>query len=116
MKKTLITLSSIFILAVFTNFQVITTSLKVMVLDNMGKAQENAKVRVYASKADYDKEQNPVGELITNKNGNAEFSGLKTIQYFISAVKDAKDNSSNGVTTDILKEFKLNKMKVIIQD
>lgn len=116
MKKALIILSSILVFGIFANFQVTTTTLKVMVLDILGKAQENAKVRVYASKADYDKEQNPVAELMTNKNGNAEFSGLKTIQYYVSAAKDNKDNSSTGVTTDALKEFKLNKMKVIIQE
>ena len=116
MKKTLLLISTLAIIALFANFQKATTTLKIMVYDNLGKIQEQTRVRLYTNKTDYEKDQNFISELMTNKNGNAEFINLKAGLYYVSAIKGDKDNSSNGVLTDTLKEDRLNKMKVIISE
>jgi hypothetical protein len=111
---------SIFVLmlaaALLISFQRATTTLKVMVIDNLGKIQQDARVRLYNTKEDYEKDQNFISELMTNSKGNAEFINLIAKPYFISAVKGDKDNSSNAVITDTLKDDRLNKIKLIISD
>jgi hypothetical protein len=99
-----------------TGFQVLSTQLKINVRNNLGKAEEGVKVRIYLKEEDYNKDQNFVQEHYTDAKGNVSFKELQTVRYYINAVKDTKTNAGNGVISDSLKEFKVNKMLVIIQE
>jgi uncharacterized protein (DUF2141 family) len=116
MKKTILLFTLAASVALFCSFQRATSTLKIMVLDNLGKVQEEVRIRLYTNKTDYEKDQNFIAEQMTNSNGNAQFGELRNQSYYVSAVKGDKDNSSNGVITETLRDDKLNKMKLIISD
>jgi hypothetical protein len=110
-------LSTLFLLA-FTipNHQLMPTSLRVTVLDDAGNVQKNAKVTLYLSQEDYDKEQNPVGESqTTNDKGFATFRSLETKVYYMTVSKGDMDNAGASIKTDALKSGVLNKVNVIIE-
>ncbi|MFN0047866.1 MAG: carboxypeptidase regulatory-like domain-containing protein [Cytophagales bacterium] len=115
MKKALLFL--IIGISIFTvSFQLITTQLKLTILNNLGKEEEGVRVRLFKSEADYKAEKNKVDEHYTDKRGVVSFKNLEPIPYYINAVKDNKNNYGNGELTDSLKEKEINKVKVIIQD
>jgi uncharacterized protein (DUF2141 family) len=115
MKKGII-LFTVILSLLLMGFQVLSTQLKLNIRNNLGKPEEGVKVRIYVNEEDYNKDQNYVQEHYTDSKGNVSFKELNPIKYYISAVKDNKTNAGNGVVTDILKEFKVNKMLVIIQE
>lgn len=115
MKKALLILSlgvSIFVMS----FQIISTQIKLTVLNNLGKEEEGVRVRLYKNEADYKAEKNAVDEHYTDKKGVVSFKSLEPIPYYINAVKDNKNNYGNGELTDSLKKNQINKIKIVIQD
>ena len=96
--------------------QLLPTNLKITVRNELGNVEEGASVRLFATKADYEKEENAVTEaLLTDKKGVVKFKDLKTIPYYILATKDEKNNYGAGVQTDRLESGKVNKVTVIIE-
>ena len=115
MKKSILFISIIasFLLM---GFQIFGTQLKVNVRSNLGKPEEGVKVRIYLKEEDYNSDKNFVQEHYTDVKGNVSFKELNPTKYYISAVKDTKTNAANGVVSDTLKEYKINKMLIIIQE
>ena len=92
------------------------TSLRVTVLDNLGNTVEGASVTLYASEDDYYEENKPIREPIkTDLKGRAFFKKLEPVQYFIHAEKGDKDNVGEAVSTNELKEGRINLVNVIIR-
>jgi len=115
MKKIVFTVA-LALTGLLVSFQIITTSLKLTVINNLGKEEEGVRVRLFKTEADYKAEKNAVDEHYTDKKGVVSFKGLEPIPYYINAVKDKKNNYGNGELTDSLKEKQMNKLKVVIQD
>jgi len=117
MKKTLLPLLFT-ILIVSSSFQVqlLPTTLKVTVIDNLGNIVKNAEVTLYSSEENYRNNENPVAETMrTDKKGRATFKKLKPKSYFIDARKGDKNNDGEGVQTSKLKEGKVNKVNTVIE-
>ena len=96
--------------------QLLPTNLKIVVRNELGNVEEGVSVQLFATKADYEKEENAVTEaLLTDKKGAVKFKDLKTTSYYILATKDDKNNYGAGVQTDKLEAGKLNKVTVIIE-
>ncbi len=115
MKKIILLFTLAISIALF-SFQIITTSLKLTVINNLGKEEEGVRVRLFKTEADYKAEKNAIDEHYTDKKGVVHFKGLEPIPYYINAVKDKKNNYGNGELTDSLKDKQVNKIKVVIQD
>lgn len=110
-------LTTVFLLA-FTapSRQLMPTSLRVTVLSDAGNAQAGAKVTLYLTQEDYEKEQNPVGQPeTTNAKGFATFRNLETKVYYMTVVKGDMDNAGASIKTEVLKAGVLNKVNVIIE-
>ncbi len=115
MKKTFIYMASGLAILLMA-FQIISTQIKMKVMNNLGKEEEGVRVRLYKSEEDYKAEKNLVEEHYTDKKGMVAFKNLEPIPYYINAVKDKKNNYGNGELTDSLKEKEINKITVVIQD
>mgnify|MGYP002777099115 CR=1 FL=1 len=113
MKRILTVLALGFVLM---SFQIITTQVKIKVMNNLGKVEEGVRVRLYKTEEDYKSEKNMVEEHYTDAKGYVTFKNLDPIAYYINAVKDNKNNYGNGEKTEPLKEKQINKMTVIIQE
>jgi uncharacterized protein (DUF2141 family) len=111
----LITLLSIAIVCSFTT-QLVKTSLKVTVRNDLGNLESDVSVSLYKSKDDYEKSVNPVATQVTDEKGNATFKNLEAIAYYISAEKGDKNNFGAGEKTEVLVENKQNKITVIISE
>ncbi|MDN5211473.1 carboxypeptidase-like regulatory domain-containing protein [Fulvivirgaceae bacterium BMA12] len=105
-----------FLLFSFTSDQLLPTSLRITVLNELGNVEPGAKVTLYGNSEDYKKEANPVAEgKITDKKGRVTFKGLEPKVYFVNAEKDEKNNYGAGVQTDTLEEGRINKVNIIIE-
>lgn len=98
------------------SFQFFSTSVKISVLNNLGKEEEGVKVSLYKTKEDFTAQKNKVDEHYTDRKGNVTFKNLEAIPYYISAVKDNLSNVGNAEVSDSLKKDMLNKMKIIISE
>ncbi len=97
------------------NAQILPTSMKITVLNSLGNPVKNAKVTIYETREDYEKEENAVaGPAFTDQKGRVTFKNLKEKRYFIQAVKDDMNNYGEGEQTDKLKKGKVNKFNIII--
>lgn len=105
-----------FLFVTLSSFQLISTQLKIQVLNNLGKAEWGVKVKIFKTEEDYNTEKNAIEEQFTDKKGYVNFKNLETIPYYILAVKDTKSNAANGVKSDPLKEKTINKMTVVISE
>lgn len=115
MKKNIL-IVAISMIAIVAFSQLITTQLKLTILNNLGKEEEGVRVRLYKTEADYKAEKNQIDEHYTDKKGVVSFKNLEPIPYYINAVKENKNNYGNAEVTDSLKEKQINKVKVIISD
>ncbi len=96
--------------------QLLPTSLRITVLNELGNTEEGATVTIYANENDYKKEENPVMEgQKTDKKGRITFKGLKPQIYFVNVEKGEKNNYGAGVQTDVLEEGRINKVNIIIE-
>ena len=92
------------------------TSLKITVLNELGNPVEGASVQLYTSDEDYRAEKNPVSKAqLTDKKGKTTFKKLASIVYFVNVEKGDKNNDGAGVQTDTLKTGLLNKVTIIIE-
>jgi len=96
--------------------QVIKTSLKLTVLNELGHQEQNVKVQLFITEDDYRNETNRMGEaMMTDKKGRVVFKDLKPVVYYVHAQKGDKTNIGRGVQTDKLEEGKINKTTIIIE-
>ncbi len=100
---------------VSTESQLLPTSLRITVLDDLGNVQEGATVVIYKSDENYRQEKGAVAEATTDKKGRVTFKKLDPIIYFVSAVKDDLNNNGGGVQTDTLVAGKMNKVNIVIE-
>ena len=99
-----------------TSDQLLPTSLRITVLNELGNVETGVTVTLYASSEDYKKGENPVMEgKITDKKGRVTFKGLSPKIYYVNAEKGDKNNYGAGVQTDTLQEGRVNKVNIIIE-
>ena len=97
--------------------QLFKTKLRITVVDKLGNIVQDAKVTLYKSKVDYDKEVNPVQAFqLTDSKGRVTFKGLSTIAYYVIVRKGDLDNFGGGEKTSRLEEKKMNKSTIVITD
>ncbi len=118
MKKNLI---AVFVILIFMGFsheskaQLFKTKLKVTVVDKLGNVVDDAKVILFKSKADYDKEINEVQPFkLTDGKGRVTFKNLEPIEYYIIVRKGDLDNFGGGEKISALSEGKVNKATIVI--
>ncbi|TRX56083.1 carboxypeptidase regulatory-like domain-containing protein [Fulvivirga sp. M361] len=115
-KKLLIYLSVVMVFIAMSSFQLLKTSLKITVIDELGNIVEGASVQLYPSEEDYRNEVNAVSEVsYTDKKGQVKFKELDAKVYYVNASKGDKNNIGAGVQTDKLEEGKLNKVNIVIE-
>jgi hypothetical protein len=103
-------------LLAFNGAQLLNTSMKINVRNELGNIEEGVSVQLFHSQEDYRDEKNPVTEVaITDKKGNVKFKELEAKVYFVNAKKGDKSNVGAGVQTDKLEEGKMNKVTIIIE-
>ncbi|MDJ1485662.1 carboxypeptidase regulatory-like domain-containing protein [Cytophagaceae bacterium YF14B1] len=96
--------------------QITTTALRVTVLDDAGNIQEGAKVTLYKTQEDFEKEQNPVSAAQTTSNkGFVIFRSLEPKIYYVAVSKGDLDNSGGSTQTQELKSGAVNKVNIIIE-
>lgn len=96
--------------------QLLPTSLRITVLNELGNTEQEVKVTLYGNSEDYKKEENAVMEgKTTDKKGRVTFKGLEPKVYFVNAEKGDKNNYGAGVQTDKLQEGRVNKVNIIIE-
>ena len=97
--------------------QIISTKLKITVIDPLGNVVEDAKVMLFANKADYLKEVNEVQPFkLSNAKGQVTFKKLQPKSYYILVRKGDLSNAGGGEIVDTLEKGKLNKANVVISD
>lgn len=112
----LIGLVLVSILFAFRATNLLPTSLKITVLNELGNPVEGASVQLFTTDADYRAETNPVSdEQLTDKKGKTTFKKIKSIVYYVNVEKGDKNNDGAGVQTDTLKTGLLNKVTIIIE-
>lgn len=110
MKAILILLS-----LVLSSSQIIKTQLHITVRNELGNTEEGVSVTLYATEADYEKEQNPVQTGTTDEKGIVKFKELKAQGYFVLAKKGDANNFNGGEKVGELVANRINKANVIIQ-
>ncbi len=96
--------------------QVLKTSLRITVLNDLGNIQENASVQLFTTEEHYRNETNPVGPpQKTDKKGRVTFKNLESRAYFIHAKKGDATNVGRGVQTEKLEQGKVNKLNTVIE-
>ena len=99
-----------------TSDQLLPTSLRITVLNELGNTETEVMVTLYGNNEDYKKEENAVMEgKMTDKRGRVIFKGLAPKVYFVNAEKGDKNNYGAGVQTDTLQEGRVNKVNIIIE-
>lgn len=120
MKKYLIvTLLSVFTIGIsayaFADLKLLPTSLKVLVLDELGNPVEGAEVSVYTSEEDYRAGENLLIKKVTDDKGEVVFKKLEVKAYFVHADYEGKTNVGGGVLTETLVEGRINKVNTVVQ-
>lgn len=119
--KNLISLSIVLLLwlsgtSVSAEFQILSTGVRITVLNNLGNVVENAKVTMYKNWDDYENEENAVaGPVFTDKKGRVTIKNLEEKSYYVQVVKGDANNYGEGEQTGVLKKGKVNKFNIIIQ-
>jgi len=100
----------------FSMIDVLPTSLKITVLNELGNPVGGASVQLFTTDADYRAEENAASEVqLTDRKGRTTFKNMKPIVYFVNVEKGDKNNDGAGVQTDALKPGLLNKVTIIIE-
>ncbi len=96
--------------------QILKTALQVTVRDNLGNLVEDAQIKLFNNKEDYQKEQNVVDQMkVTDSKGRVKFIGLDAKEYYINVVKGDMNNYGAGIKTDELTPKRVNKVTIIIE-
>lgn len=98
-----------------TTGQLLNTSLRITIVNELGNLEEDAKVTLYKSQDDYENEINPVDSAMTDKKGRVTFKKLEPIAYFVGAVKGDRNNHGAGIQTTPLTEGKVNRVNIVIE-
>lgn len=114
-KVAVLTLILGFLFSSFTS-QMIPTSLKMTVRNELGSLESGVTVTLYANKADYEKSENAVFSGKTDAKGLIYFQGLEQLNYYVSAEKGDKNNFGAGEKLDSLTPNRVNKVTVIISE
>ena len=96
--------------------QMIPTSLKITIRNELGAIESDVKVTLYANKEDYDKSANPIASGKTDSKGTVYFQHLTALNFYISAEKGNRNNFGAGEKIDNLAENKVNKVTIIISE
>ena len=91
------------------------TSLKVLVLDELGNPVKGAEVSLFINEDDYRAGENLIMKKKTDDKGEVVFKKLDVIQYFVHADFEGKTNVGGGVQTEKLVEGRINKVNTIVQ-
>lgn len=92
------------------------TNVRFTVLTRLGTPVENAKVVLYATREDYDKEENPLaGPEFTDAKGRATFKSLDEKVYFVQVTKGDANNYGDAEETSKLIKGRTNKFNIIIE-
>ena len=116
MKK--IILITALLTAVFTSViaQMIPTSVKITVRNDLGALESGVKVSLYKNKEDYEKSVNPEFSGSTDAKGNVYFQNVTQLNYYVSAEKGDKNNFGAGEKLDALTANRVNKVTIIISE
>lgn len=109
--KTLILICTL----IFGGSQIVKTQLHMTVRNELGNTEAGVSVTLYATEADYEKEQNPVQSGTTDEKGVVKFKELKAQEYFVLAKKGDLNNFGGGEKTGALVANRINKVNIIIQ-
>jgi hypothetical protein len=122
MKKwmTILSMGMLFLLAFITGnhaeAEILPTSLRITVIDNLGNFVEGAQVILYVTEDDYNSDKKPIaGPLTTDRKGRVDFKDLNAQSYFVDARFGDKTNIGEGVKTAPLQEGRVNKVNTVIQ-
>ncbi len=97
--------------------QILSTKLKITVIDPIGNVVPDAEVTLFKTKADYQKEVNPVQKLkLTNVKGQVTFKKLEPRSYYVLVRKGDMSNAGGGEIVNDLVKGKVNKANVVISD
>jgi len=96
-------------------FQLLKTSLQIIVRNKLGNLEEGAEVKLYKTDEDYRNDTNLIGKEITDTKGRVKFSELEPTVYYIDARKGDMNNFGAGIKTDTLAEKRMNKVTIIIE-
>ena len=113
--KILVAVFAALLLCSFT-VQMIPTSLKITVRNELGALESDVNVTLYANKEDYEKSSNPVATGKTDSKGNVFFQYLTALNFYISAEKGNRNNFGAGEKIDNLEANKVNKVTIIISE
>ena len=119
--KHLFSLTVVFLLFISTvgasvEFSLLSTSVRLTVLSSLGNVVENAKVILYETREDYDKEENSVaGPTFTDEKGRVTFKNLKEKVYYVQVTKGDDNNYGDGEQTGKLIKGRVNKFNIVIQ-
>lgn len=97
--------------------QILSTKLKITVIDPVGNVVEDARVTLFKNKEDYAKEVNPVQPYkLTNGKGQVTFKKLEAVSYYILVRKGNQSNAGGGEIVDTLQAGRVNKANIVISD
>ena len=97
--------------------QLLSTSVKITVLNSLGNIVENAKITLYDNSEDYENEENSVaGPVFTDSKGRATIKNLEDKSYYVKVTKDDANNYGEGEQTGKLKKGKVNKFNIVISE
>lgn len=99
----------------YANLKLLPTSLKVLVLDELGNPVEGAEVSLFKTEEDYREGKNMLVKKTTDDDGEAVFKKLEVMSYFVHAHYEGKTNVGGGVQTEELIEGRTNKVNTIVQ-
>ena len=103
MRKLLFILSLFIVVSIFSSCEkteLEPTTLELTVIDQVGNPISGAIVSLYANATDFQKDQNPVKDLlVSDSNGKVKISGLNSQIYFWYAESDCKNNFNSGNTS-----------------
>lgn len=95
--------------------QVLPTSLRITVRNELGNIEEGAVVQLFASDEDLREGENVIEEAKTDKKGRVTFRNLEPKAYYVNVEKDDKNNFGAGQVTSELKQGRMNKVTIIIE-
>jgi len=97
-------------------YQILSTGMRITVLSRLGNPVENAKVTVFNNQEDYENEENAIaGPSFTDAKGRVTFKNLEEKQYYVQVIKGDESNYGDAEQTGKLKKGKLNKFNIVIQ-
>ncbi len=95
---------------------VMSTKLKITILNELGNIEDSVAITLYRNETDYREELNSVTPTkYTDNKGRTTFTDLDPVAYYIHAEKGDKTNVGAGVVTEELLKGKMNKLTIIIE-